>query len=277
MYPLLFSLGPLHIYSLGLFLIVSWCVFSFLFWKALREQAVADDSIFDLTFFATVASFLGARILYVLLYPDSFIADPLKIPALWIAPGLSLYGGLIGGFVSLFLTAKKREIRVSIVLDAIAQSLPFALSIGFFGALLDGGAIGSASSLPWAIYYAGFPESRHPIQLYEIIGIIAIAVVLLFLRRHKTALAWSAGTAGCIFIGFFAVLLFVVEFFAESRIYWWHLHPQQWISVIVFAEAAGVLVVRGGGIYALRKGRTTLERKARDVYEYIRRRHTSKA
>src|SRR5574340_1168436 len=101
MYPLLLSIGPVHIYSLSVFIITGWLVYSFLFWRALRESGIEEDKIFDLTFYSTLVGLVTARALFVFLNWNLFSETWLKIIALWVTPGLSLYGAFVGGLMTL--------------------------------------------------------------------------------------------------------------------------------------------------------------------------------
>ena len=89
----LFTHRTLHIYIvLAYALVLSWCVFSFLFWRALRSDGIDEDKIFDLTFYSTIVAFVFSRIFFVALNWDLFADTGLRIFAIWVQPGLSLYG-----------------------------------------------------------------------------------------------------------------------------------------------------------------------------------------
>jgi len=254
MLPILFSIGSLHLFSLGVFLVLAWGVFSFLFWKSLRAQAVSDEHIFDLTFYATLFMVVGARASFVFLDSASFISDPLRIVAIWVAPGLSFWGGLIVALAALFIAAKRYKLRLGMILDGLAASLPLSLAVGLIGGLLDGASAGVSSSLPWAVHYVGEVGARHPIQLYEMIALLCIMLILKLLAPRAKKDHWPFGHMGLIFFLAFSFAMFLLEFLKESGIYFFHLHPNQWVQIAFFAESAGALYVRGGGKYTIRHG-----------------------
>lgn len=254
MLPILFSIGPLHVFSLGIFLFLAWVVFSFLFWKTLRGHAISDEHIFDLTFYSSIVMFMGARVSYVLLNSSTFLSDPLRIVAIWVSPGLSFYGGLISGLIALYLVTKKVKQRLGMVLDALAASLPIAITIGLLGGLLDGAAFGLPTSLPWAVSYVGQTGMRHPIELYEIASLILIMVLLKLLGKRAQKDHWPYGHMGLVFFALFSLSMFLLEFFKESGIYFFHLHPNQWVQIALFSQSLGALYVRGGGKYTIRNG-----------------------
>lgn len=247
MHPVLFSFGIIHIFSYSVFLILAWCVFSFLFWKQLRDNGVEDERIFDLTFYGTLVALLTSRLGFVLSHQEIFLATPLKIVSLWVAPGLSLYPGLAGGIITMFLLARSVKMRMVTVLDTLAFALSGGLAVGLIGSLLDGAEIGKQTSFAWGVNYLGHLGRRHPIQIYEIIGILFIALMLIYFRKLAKKRNWPYGIIGLWFFLFFSIVMFALEFLKESEIYWVGLTVNQWLLVALFAETLGAFYVKGGG------------------------------
>jgi len=247
MHPILFAIGHFHVYSFSIFLILAWLVWSFLFWKSLRSDGVDEDKIFDLTFYATIVAFIVSRAVFVYFHWALFATTFLKIVAIWVQPGFSLYGALIGAVMTLILLSRQQKVRVGHVLDAFALSLPGALFVGLIGALLDGTTVGKLTNLPWAIRFVGFVGRRHPIEVYEMIAMLVVATVIGYLRQQSIQKKWPYGVVGVWFFILFCLLMFPLEFFKESHVYWNSLSANQWVLVALFAEAVGAFYVRGGG------------------------------
>lgn len=252
MYPILVSVGSFSIYSLSVFLVLAWLVFSFLFWRALRSHGIDEDKILDLTFYATLVAFVAARALFVALNWELFADTLLKIGALWVQPGLSLYGAFVGGLVTIVSMTRSAKIRLGNVLDAFALSFPAALAVGLVGAFLDGTIVGKVTSLPWAMRVVGHVGRRHPVVLYQIVLVICIIALVWALQKRSTKQKWPYGLVGLWFFLLYSTLMFLIEFFIESRVYWVSLSASQWILIAVFAEALGAFYVRGGGREAIR-------------------------
>lgn len=252
MYPVLISLGPIHIFSFSVLLLLSWLVFSFLFWKLLRAAATVEERIFDLTFYATLAAIVGGRLGFVLTHPELFSESMLKIVALWVAPGLSLYGGLFAAMLTLVYLARRYKVRLGLVLDALALSLPAAFLVGTLGALLDGSYVGKITSLPWAIRYVGNVGKRHPVQLYEMIALAAIIIAVLVLQKRGVKNKWPYGLVGVWFFLIWSIVMFTLELLKDTSVYLMSLSANQWVLIIIFGEALGAFYVRGGGREAIR-------------------------
>jgi phosphatidylglycerol:prolipoprotein diacylglycerol transferase len=247
MHPVLVSIGPVHIYSLSLFLILAWVVFSFVFWRQLREQAVEEERIFDLSFYATLVALISARLGFVITHQELFSDGLLKIAALWVQPGLSIYGALIGGCITLLYIARKYKVRVAYILDSLAFSLPLALIIGAIGSFLDGSVVGKLTDVPWGVSYLGYPGKRHPVQLYEAVYLVCLLAFLVFIQKKAAKRGWPYGVSGLLFFALFAIGMFTIEFVKEASVYFSSLSANQWVLVAIFAEALGAFYVRGGG------------------------------
>ncbi len=253
MYPLLLSIGSFHLYSLGVFLVLAWLVFSFLFWKFLRSQAVEEDTICNLTFYATISAFVGSRALFVALNAQLFADAWLKAVALWVQPGMSLLGGLIAGLLVLISMSRSHKVRLGYVLDAFAVAFPSSLLVGLIGSFLDGSEVGKIVDLPWAVRYAGHVGRRHPVQVYEFIVVGILLIIMVRLLKRSSQKKWPYGLVGIVFFLFYCASMFALEFFKDVRVYFQSLSANQWILIALFAEALGAFYVRGGARGAVRK------------------------
>lgn len=278
MYPTLVHFGSTVLYSLSLFLVLAWGVFSFLFWRELRGGGTEEDRIFDLTFYATMAAFVVARASFVMFHWELFADTWLRIFALWVTPGLSLYGALIGGLATLVVMSRTQKVRLGLVLDAFALSFPAALLVGLVGGFLDGALVGHIANVPWAMRIAGEVGKRHPVALY---GIILTIVLFWWIRWFATKSVRNKrpyGVVGVWFFLAFSMMFFVLEFFRESRVYWMSLSANQWVLVAIFAEAMGAFYVRGGAREWLRpvmvKMRSGIARRIGGLYAKLSKRRS---
>lgn len=270
MYPILVSIGPFHLFSFSVFLILAWLAYSFVFWRMLRAEGVDEERIFDLTFYSTVAGLVFSRVGFVIQNLQLF-DNPLKMAAIWIVPGLSLYGGFFGAVAALVLLCRRHKVRLAYILDALAFALPYSLILGEIGSLLDGTEIGVPTNLPWGISYIGFLERRHPVQVYEILALLVIVIVLSLMARRAKKRNWAYGIIGVWFFIFYCIAMFCIESVKVGSVYYLSLSVNQWIIIAVFAESLGALYVRGGGKQRL----AAIIRKVQGGLSYGRHRRTS--
>ncbi len=252
MLPILLSIGPVHLYSLSFFLVLGWCVFSLVFWKALRKEAVEEERIFDLMFWATLVAFVAARIGFILLHPELFSDSILKMFALWVVPGLAVYPGLIAGVLTAVILGKGKGLRAAQVADALAFALPGSLAIGAIGALLGGSVVGIETKLLWAVGVVGYSGLRHPVGGYEAVVLLLLLLFIGVLEMRSKRKDWPLGLLGIWFFLLYSASHFLLEFLVEHQLYW-GLSANQWMLIIIFSQAVGAFYVGGGGREGVKK------------------------
>jgi prolipoprotein diacylglyceryltransferase len=222
-------------------------IFSFQFWRFLKNEGIDDERIFNLTFFATVSAFILSRMAFVAVHWRDFGTDILRMAALWVAPGMTFFGAFIGGASTMFILSKKSKLRIGLLLDALAASFPLACVIASVGAFLDGSLIGKKADLFWAVSYVGHVGRRHPVELYLATLFFAIMVVNISISRIKRLRTVRIGTRGIWMFIMLGVGWFAIELFRENAIYFAGITLNQWISLAILSEGLGALYVRGGG------------------------------
>jgi len=252
MHPIFIAIGSVHIYSFSVFLVLSWFVCSFVFWKMLRSDGIDEDKIFDLTFYATLNAAILSRLTFVVTHWDLFRDTMLKIAAFWVQPGLSLYGAVLGGLGTLLILSKFQKVRLGYIVDAFAFAFLGAFLVGSIGVLMDGSVAGTITTLPWGIRYVGMEGIRHPVQLYELIAGIGIMTITLFIKRKCDQDKRPYGVTGIWFFFIYCLVMFPLELLKDSHVYLGTLRVNQWILIAFFAESLGALYVRGGGRESIR-------------------------
>lgn len=91
----------------------------------------------DITLMAAIGGITGAKLFYLFESPGNFqefLDDPLGS----FFGGLTIYGGLIGGALAVYLFARKKQIRFIHIADAVAPGLLLAYGIGRIGCQVSG-------------------------------------------------------------------------------------------------------------------------------------------
>jgi len=254
MFPTLFSIGPIHISSFVVFIFLSWMVFSFLFWRQLRNQAIAEEHIYQLMFYGTIAAIIGSRLGFVVTHWHLFEGNLwIRIFTIWIQPGYSFYGGFLAWGAVMLTMSRTFSIRRSLFLDAFTIGFSSAFTWGALAAFLDGSIIGKSTTFVLGIKMPGKDGMVHPVALYEMFAVFVILLLLLGVRRfHKTTLEKS-GLYALWFFFFFSLAMFSLEFITESPVYFSGLNLNQWVCIGIFGEAAGGLITWGGGKKLVKK------------------------
>ena len=90
----------------------------------------------NMTMIAAVSGIIGAKIFHNLENMDAFLADP--IGQLISFSGLTFYGGLIAGAVSVIWYANKYKINTKHLIDSAAPALMLAYGVGRIGCQMSG-------------------------------------------------------------------------------------------------------------------------------------------
>ena len=190
---------------------------------------------------------MGARLYFIIQNePASYFGEPWRILAIWQG-GLAYFGGLFGGIGAAWLYARRTRLSFSTLADLFAPAIPIGSAIGRISCFLDGMDYGTPTSLPWGVVYT-HPNSyapidgvaRHPDQVYELVGDLVIALMLLTLRRR-----WPEGGLFLLYLVLFSVLRFVV-FFSRGNVpvIAMGLKNGQWSAIAILAVALPLFLVR---------------------------------
>ena len=151
-----------------------------------RRAGLRPDDLLYIVIGAVPGAVVGGRIGYALLVPDAFAAGPMTLfdPAIGgLELGLAVLGGLATGWVVAMLLGAPSG-RWS---HATAIPLLVAIAAGKLTMVLGGSGQGRPFDGAWATVYVGpgpwiglAPDlPSHPAQVYEGIGTLAVAFLLL--------------------------------------------------------------------------------------------------
>jgi len=144
------------------------------------------DDILDLIIFLIPISIISARLYYIIFEMDYFFSNPLEIFNLRNG-GLAIYGGIIGGAITIFIFCKIRKIKFLDLLDYIVPVLALGQAIGRIGNYINVEAYGIETTLPlkMEIIENGITKYVHPTFLYEAIVTFALFIILSQLSKKR--------------------------------------------------------------------------------------------
>ncbi len=242
MHPVLFSFGPVHLYSYG-FLVAIGVLCAILFLKSHASYiAVDSDTIIDLAVTTVLSGFAGARIYYVIQFWEHFSTDPLSVIKIWEG-GIVLYGGLIGGVIgfSIFIFIKKLPLWSLLDLFVIATSI--AQGFGRLGCFLNGCCYGRETNLPWGVKFPFSESVLHPTQLYEsLFSFLLAGFLYLFWKRNRNKI----GLTSIAYFILYPIGRFVIEFFRgdQAKIFL-NLSLAQWVSIGFICATSLIAIIYG--------------------------------
>ena len=210
----------------------------------IRRQQIDDLIVWIL--FGTLA---GARLYFIVQNdPGTYMREPWRVFAVGEG-GLAFFGGLLGGIAGGYLYARRRALSFSRLADLVAPAVPIGGAIGRLPCFLAGMDYGTPTTVPWSVVYTHAASyapndgmARHPVQLYELIGDLAIAAVLLKLRPRL-----PAGALFPTYLVLFTAMRFVLFFFrGDVPVVALGLSNGHWTSMVIFGAAALWLRRRAG-------------------------------
>ena len=233
MYPELFTIFGITIYSYGLLVAIGFFAGMTYITKYSDNIPVKKDQMYDFLFYLIVVSIIGARLLYVLVNIDSFIQHPLDVIKVWQG-GLVFYGGFIAAVLYALIYCKYKKINIKRLADVFAPALALGHSFGRIGCLLSGCCYGKETHCLIAV------NNRYPTQIFEAAGNLIIFFILhkLYKKSHKD------GYVFLLYLIFYSVLRFSIEFFRgdDRGSFFLGLSPAQNISIIILLVAIILLI-----------------------------------
>jgi phosphatidylglycerol:prolipoprotein diacylglycerol transferase len=205
MYPVLFHLGPITIYSYGV-LVATGVLLGI--WYASRHAArsgLNPEKVWNLGIFIVFSAMIVAKIWLILSAWDYYVANPGEIISMTtIQSGGTFFGGFLGGVLAIFLYTYFERMPVLPVLDTFAVALPLGHAIGRLGCFAAGCCYGKPTSLPWGVTFtnpiaariAGTPlgVALHPTQLYEAAAEFLNFLFLMWLAKRQRFTGQMLGT-----------------------------------------------------------------------------------
>ncbi|MCL2484840.1 MAG: prolipoprotein diacylglyceryl transferase [Endomicrobia bacterium] len=249
MYPILFSFGKVTVYTYGFFIAVGFiAAISYVshILKQTKSGVLTRDELYNLFFGLIISAITGARILYILVNFNAFLASPLDIFKIWQG-GLVYYGGFIAAIAFFILYAFKTKKSFLKMSDIVAPALALGHFFGRIGCFFAGCCYGKECALPWSVAFTNSDSLAvqhvhvHPTQLYEAFANIALFVFLHFYNKKKHA----SGMTLAFYLIIYAVMRFTVEFFRGDfrGEYYLGLSISQIISLILFISGLALIVV----------------------------------
>ena len=226
------KLGPITFYTWGIFLALAFLVgFIFILKSARRNIGQkAQEIILDSFAWLVLGAVIGARLGYVLQFPEYFFSRPFDILKIWRG-GMTFHGGFFGLLAAGIIFACFKKINKKLffqISDIIALGLPVFIAIGRIGCSLINDHRGRETSFLWGIVW---PDGsvRHPVAEYLIAANLFIFLFLFFLKPKLK----KPGQLFFTFLFLYSVSRFFLDFTREDDLCWFYLSTAQWLSLII--------------------------------------------
>ncbi|KAF0421875.1 prolipoprotein diacylglyceryl transferase [Pediococcus pentosaceus] len=249
--PIAFNLGGIQVHWYGIIIASAVVLATILAVQEAKRRRIDPDSIYDLILWALPVAIITARMYYVIFEWGYYQNHVDEIVRVWDG-GIAIYGALIGAGIVVYLFCRANWIPVWLMLDIIAPVLIMAQGIGRWGNFMNQEAFGRITSLAFlqSLHLPHFiiqqmlidGSYRQPTFLYESLWDILGFIVLMSLR-HKKHL-FKQGEVFLSYVIWYAFGRFFVEGMRTDSLMLLGIRVSQWLSVILFIGAIGILVFR---------------------------------
>ena len=234
----MFQVGPLHFNMYGVMFALGGFVALWLATREAKKAGIKKKIVEDLFFYLVIGTIIGARLFYVFFYwPEDLPFTLIGALKAWEG-GLAFFGGLIGAVTAGAIYIKKHKLEFWKFANLFTLPLITAHIIGRLGDYLIGEHPGKITNLPWAIYLDG--ALRHPVVLYEIIGLIIIGSIIYYLKKQKKFDSFLF----LVYVQLYSIQRFILDFFriesTDPRFL--GLTPSQHLVIILFVAALSLTI-----------------------------------
>jgi phosphatidylglycerol:prolipoprotein diacylglycerol transferase len=250
MYPLLFELGPLSIYSYGVLLATAYIVGLRFALRRADQAGLNGQRVMDLGILIIISALVGAKLMLFVVEFDRFTSDPAQLLALLKSGGV-YYGGLLLAVPVAWWYISNYRLPFWTTCDLFAPGIALGQAVGRMGCLLAGCCYGQTTEMPWGVTFTntlaaanvGTPlgVALHPTQLYEAAAMLLVLGVLLASERH-----WRPfqGRTFWTYLLLYGLVRFAIEFYrGDPRgLVFDTLPTSQFVSALIVPISLSMLV-----------------------------------
>ena len=192
-----FHIGSWPIYWYGIIIACGFLLAVLFCSYQSKKFGIKSDDLIDMLFFAVPLAIVGARLYYIVFYPELYVKadgslDLMQMVRVWDG-GLAIYGGVIAGVLTLLVFCKVKKLRFTAFADVCVYGLLIGQLIGRWGNFVNIEAYGGPTTLPWRMGVYEFVNGAwqyaevHPTFLYEslwnLVGLVLLIVIAKKWRR----------------------------------------------------------------------------------------------
>jgi phosphatidylglycerol:prolipoprotein diacylglycerol transferase len=239
MHPTLIKLGPVTLHTYGLLIALGFLVALHFMRRDARKQGIDPNFITDTAFWVLFLGLAGTRVLHILMFPSEYSwTDPLGWVAVWNG-GLVFQGALPPAIAYCVWAVRRKQVPTWQFADVVSPYIPLGHAFGRMGCFMYGCCYGVRTDLPWGVRFPRIPADTtqlptgspvfldhfkrhalpadahwshpvHPTQLYSVFGLLAICLVLVYMKKRHPLFT---GFTFPLYLILYGLFRFVVEFF----------------------------------------------------------------
>ena len=214
--PVAFSIFGLDIRWYGISYVVGFLFAYFFVLKYSKDFGFDRKRVEDIFFYFAIFSVLGGRLAHIIFYePIYYFNNPLDIFAVWKG-GMSIHGGILAGFLTLFYFSKKDKFNLLKLTDLFVIPAAFALALGRLANFVNQELVGTVTSSKLGVVFPLVDnQTRWPVTIFESFKNILVFNILYFSYTFKKL---KPGFLTGLFLILYAFGRFITDFLREPEV-----------------------------------------------------------
>lgn len=243
-----FSIGNIVIHFYSLCILLGVISAYFVITREAKRKNINEDLILNIIFYGLIIGILGARIYYVIFNIDYYKNDILEIFKIWNG-GLAIHGGIIFGFMFVYLYTKKKNLKFIKLTDIIVPGVILAQSIGRWGNFFNQEAYGMAVSkellekllIPKFIINGMHINNNYYLPTFFIESILClIGFIIILLIRKKNI---KEGTVTAFYLIWYGFIRSIIEIFRTDSLMLFNLKVAIIVSILCIIIGFIILII----------------------------------
>ena len=239
--PVAFTLFGKDIYWYGIIIAMGFLLaVCYMMYRA-KSFGLTQDDVLDMVLWAVPIGVVCARLYYCIFYWELYVNDPISIVYIWEG-GLAIYGGIIGGAITLLVVAKVKKIPPLVMLDVASMGVIIGQLVGRWGNFMNREAHGAVTD---SFFKMGLQDASgavtyyQPTFLYESVwNLIGFIGLHLFVKKRK-----FDGEVFLLYVAWYGLGRAWIEGLRTDSLYLFStgIRVSQLVAAVSFVTAAGIL------------------------------------
>ena len=239
--PVAFTLFGKDIYWYGIIIAMGFLLaVCYMMYRA-KSFGLTQDDVLDMVLWAVPIGVVCARLYYCIFYWELYADDPISIVYIWEG-GLAIYGGIIGGAITLLVVAKVKKIPPLVMLDVASMGAIIGQLVGRWGNFMNREAHGAVTD---SFFKMGLQDASgavtyyQPTFLYESVwNLIGFIGLHLFVKKRK-----FDGEVFLLYVAWYGLGRAWIEGLRTDSLYLFStgIRVSQLVAAVSFVAAAGIL------------------------------------
>ena len=183
--PVAFTVFGKDIYWYGIIIALGFLLAVIYMMRRAPVFGLTQDDVLDEVLWAVPIGVICARLYYCIFYWELYADNPISILYIWEG-GLAIYGGVIGGAITILVVSRVKKIKTGTMLDIAAMAVLIGQIFGRWGNFMNREAFGAETDIfcrMGLIAPDGSTIYVHPTFLYESLWNLCVQIFLIILER----------------------------------------------------------------------------------------------